>query len=303
MIPRLLWLLLVLPGPALATPQIHWQAPELPVSYDFDSKSLQQQWPALHHTDQEPWPDRDSVSLWLDDPDSTAADELITGLREAWRHFHAGRLEQAWRLGRELGPPGAYVASRALAVHTLHLEDPEKRRVLWKHNLDTLRALDERGELRTLNMNMALVYVAARYAQDIGIFRALRLGSAGEVRERLENVLAESPDHPEAHLGLGGFHAELIGRLGPAMARLSYGARRNLAHEHYQRALELAPESILIHVEYAQGLLTLDGDGAAEQATALLEAALELTPVNAAEYLEQKRAREMLAGLSPASSD
>jgi len=303
MISRLLWLLILLPGPVLAAPQIHWQAPELPVGYDFDDGSLQQQWSELHHTDQEPWPARDSVAIWLDGPDDPRADDLVAGLREAWRHFHAGRLEQAWRLGRDLGAPGAYVASRALAVHTLHLEAPERRQALWKHNLDTLRALDERGELRTLNMNMALVYVAARYAQDIGIFRALRLGSAGEVRERLEAVLEQSPDHPEAHLGLGGFHAELIGRLGPAMARISYGARRDQAHSRFQRALELAPDSILIHVEYAQGLLTLDGDGATEEAVALLEAALELTPVNAAEYLEQKRAREMLAGLSPASSD
>lgn len=298
MTPRVLWLLLLLPCPLLATPPIDWQTPDLPASHDFSGEALKQQWPALHHSDQAPWPDHDSVALWLGQNGYPEADYLVQALREAWRDYHAGRFESAWRRGTELGPPGAYVASRALGVHTMHLADSDQQRELWKYNLDTLRELDRDNQLLTPNMNLALVYVAARYAQNIGIFQAMRQRSPNVLRERLEAVLEAVPDHPEAHLGLGGFHAELIGRLGATLARLGYGARAESARHHYQRALELAPESILIHVEYAHGVLMMDRDGARNKAAALLETALELTPVDAAGHLEQQRAREMLDSLN-----
>lgn len=290
--------LLLISQVSLAEPTIEWVAIDFPEDYLYADERLAQHWDRLHHSDREPWPDRESVALWLGENGYPEAEYLVQALREAWRDYHAGRFESAWQRGRELGLPGAYVASRALGVHTMHLADSDKHRELWKYNLDLLRELDRKDQLRTPNMNLALVYVAARYAQNIGIFQAMRQRSPNVLRQRLEAILEDAPDHPEAHLGLGGFHAELIGRLGATLARLGYDARAKSARQHYQRALELAPQSILIHVEYAHGVLMMDRDGARREAIALLENALELTPLDAAGHLEQQRAREMLDRLN-----
>lgn len=281
---------------------IDWQASPVPAeNYLYPGERLGHVWHHLHRTDGEPFPSPAYLRDWIErepvvrdsltDFDGDAR-TLAQQLQQAWRHYHAGEFAEAWRLGSTLGLPGAYVASRALAVHSQHLADDAARKAELEHNLATLQALDEHELLVTANLEMALIYVAGRLAQELGLMQALRRGSPRELRRRLEAVLADNPAHVEAHLGMGAFHAELVYRAGRPAAALMYGARADRARDYYSRALELAPESVLVHVEYAHALQLLGAD--TRQRRELLSAAVELTPHDAATHLEQQRAERML---------
>ena len=284
---------------------IHWQSTPVPSErYLYAGERLAHQWHHLHRTDSEPFPSPAYLRDWLErepavreslpdfDGDTRT---LARQLQQAWRYYHAGEFAAAWQLGRTLGVAGAYVTSRALAVHSQHLRQGTARKAELEHNLATLQALDERGMLVTANLEMALIYVAGRVAQELSLMQALRRGNPRELRRRLQAVLDDNPGHVEAHLGMGAFHAELVYRAGKPVAALMYGARADQARDYYSRALELAPESVLVHVEYAHALQLLGADN--QEQRALLSAAVELTPHDAATHLEQQRAERMLREL------
>ena len=111
----------------------------------------------------------------------------------------------------------------------------------------------------------------------------------------LERVIALQPRHADAHLALAAFHAEVIDKVGPLVARMTYGVRADTAIDLFERGLQLHPESASALMEYARGLLMLHGEGRMAEATRLYEKAASLKPADARERLDVELAR---AGLS-----
>ncbi len=104
----------------------------------------------------------------------------------------------------------------------------------------------------------------------------------------LEAVLAIDPDFAEAHMAFGGWNADIAsaGRV----ARWMYGGNRELAVVHYERALELAPDSKVVLLEYGRRLSELDREGGRERARELLSKAAELPALDAYEEFVQIQA-------------
>lgn len=267
--------------------------------FRFPGEQLADRWPALHHGDREPLPSAARLTAaakkhtgyarWLTEAGGAAktADRLL----DAWRHFHAGDFGKAIDLGAELGPHGATVANKACGVYTTYLERDERRaRAL-------LEAATARGEeaVRLLpdyaNGHYMLAFVLGRYSQRISIVEALAQGHATRVRACLDRALELEPKHADAHIALGLFHAEVISKVGALVGRLTYGVSADAAIEHFTRALKLAPQSAIAHVEYAQGLQLLDARRHAGRAAELLAAAARLEPGDAMEKLDVERAK------------
>jgi len=258
-----------------------------------ERETLHKCWARAHLTDHEPWPDESLIKrlashnapfdAWLSSQESVAA--LAEGLQEAWRKFHAGEFAKAIAAADELGPLGSVVANKATAVDTLYS----------KHNqaqiLKVLEAAIARGEeaIQMLdahaNAHYTLALVLGRYSQRISIMTALTEGLGGRIRRHLERVLELEPRHAEAHLALALYHAEIVGKLGSLAAGLAYGASRDAAAEHLQRAVKLAPHSPIVLMEDAYGLLLLDKDGNREQARSRYQQAAECEPLDAMERL------------------
>jgi tetratricopeptide (TPR) repeat protein len=215
----------------------------------------------------------------------------VTALEDAWRAFHAGDFTAAIKSATQLGALGAAVANKAAAIHTLYLEKNERKR------LDILRAAIERGESAAeqlpeyANAHYTLALVLGRYSQRISILEALAAGYGGKIRHHLEQALALEPRHAEAHIALGLYHAELVKTLGGFAARLTYGASEDAAIEHFQRALRLAPDSAIAHVEYAHGLLLLDATGNRDEVEELCAQAASRKPLDMMEQLDIDRAK------------
>jgi tetratricopeptide (TPR) repeat protein len=256
-------------------------------------------WEQLHRGDREPWPDEGVIARfarsspafasWLEAAEGPAT--LALALQSAWQEFHAGKFAAAIERGSLLGPLGASAANKAAAVHTLYAKSFGARQ------LAMLEAAIERGEAAVellpeyANAHYLLALVLGRYSQRISIVRALTQGFAGRVRTHLERTLELEPQHAEACVAFGLYHAEIVARLGALAARLTYGASGEAALDCFKRALKLAPASPIVHMEYANGLLLLDAGRHREQARTLYEQAAAFAPGDAMERLDVQRAK------------
>ena len=157
------------------------------------------------------------------------------------------------------------------------------------------RADEARGILpNDANSHYLFANALGRYSQGISVLEALAQGLGGKVKDALERTLALQPKHAEAHAALGTYHAEVVSKVGGMLARLTYGASKEQALEHYDRALALHPESAIARIEYANGLLLLFGNGRLDDATRLYVEASQLTPCDAMEKLDIEFAKSRL---------
>ncbi len=203
-----------------------------------------------------------------------ASDASAQSIDEARAAFADGRFLEAAELGEALGTSDGYaLAARSLAVYA-HYEASEEE---WDEIIDrAMKMGDEAVSADSTNPEAYYqsVHAVGRYAKRAGTITALRKGLGGKVRDLLEATLALDPDHIGAHMGFGGWHADIAAS--GFIARRMYGARKEEAVVYYERALELAPESKVVIYEYATRLPELDKEGGRERALAMLEKAIAL---------------------------
>ena len=79
------------------------------------------------------------------------------------------------------------------------------------------------------------------------------------------------------------------------LAKLTYGAKKDVGLKLFQDGLKLNPGSPIAMVEYANGLVMLEGDRKMKEATRLYEQAAACKPMDAAERLDVELAKAQLA--------
>jgi cytochrome c-type biogenesis protein CcmH/NrfG len=75
---------------------------------------------------------------------------------------------------------------------------------------------------------------------------------------------------------------------------LTYGAKKDTALKLYDSALKLAPDSAIARIEYANGLVLLEGKKALARAEKLYAEAAAREPIDAMERLDVELARAEL---------
>jgi tetratricopeptide (TPR) repeat protein len=75
---------------------------------------------------------------------------------------------------------------------------------------------------------------------------------------------------------------------------LTYGAKKDSAVEHYEKALKLNPDSAIARIEYANGLVMLFGEAKMKQAEKLYHEAAACKPADAMERLDVEAAKAEL---------
>jgi tetratricopeptide (TPR) repeat protein len=244
-------------------------------AFTYTGDALKKHWGRLHRGDCEPFPK---------DP----------GVQEAWRQYHRGAFEQAVALGLAAGGAGLTVANKAQSIYANSLEKkPAARMALLEEAMKRAEA-QAAAEPRNPNAHYQYAYAAGRYSQGISIAKALAQGFGGRIRAALEATLKLAPKHAEAHTAMGAYHAEIINKVGALVGGLTYGAKKEAGEEHFRKALKLAPDSPIAHVEFANGLVMLHGKKALEEASALYAKAASLVPCDAMEKLDVEAARAEL---------
>lgn len=235
--------------------------------YAFDAASVKKNWTRLHLGDAEPLP----------------ADPAVL---QAWALFHSGEFQKAQDAGLKAGGGGVTVANKAACVYATYLEKKEKTR------LDLFMEAAQRAQAQAAedpkNANAWYLqgYALGRYSQGISVAKALAQGLGGRVKESLEKAIQLQPRHADAHIALAAFHAEVIDKVGTLIGGMTYGAKKDTGLKLFKEALKISPGSAIAMIEYANGLVMLEGDGKMAEATRLYEQAASSKPVDAAERLD-----------------
>ena len=138
-----------------------------------------------------------------------------------------------------------------------------------------------------------MAYGLGRYSQGISIAKALAQGLGAKVKNALETTIRLAPKHADAHIALGAFHAEIIDKVGSLLG-LTQGASKDAGLAHYKTALKLNPTSAIAMIEYANGLVMLEGEKRMKEATKLYEDAAACEPLDAMERLDVEMAKAEL---------
>ncbi len=281
-----------------------WRAFPYPdEAFDYTGAALKKHWDRLHRGDQEPYPGAqyltrlgkgnralvDSIPRF--DGDYAALSERVL---ETWRLYHRGEFAAAAESGLSLGVPGYAAANKATAMYAHYLEQSKPAKLKLFQEIAT-RADEARGILPD-DVNSHYLYANAlgRYSQGISVVEALSQGLGGKVKAALERTLALQPEHAEAHAAMGTYHAEVVSKVGGMLAGLTYGASKDQALEHFERALKLHPQSAIVRIEFANGLLLLFGNRRIDDATRLYVEASKLEPSDAMEKLDVEFAKSRL---------
>jgi tetratricopeptide (TPR) repeat protein len=143
------------------------------------------------------------------------------------------------------------------------------------------------------NAHYWLAYALGRYGQGISVAKALAQGLGSQVKNALETTIKLQPKHADAHIALGAFHAEVIDKVGKLLGR-TQGADAATGLKMFQQALKLNPGSAIGMVEYANGLVMLEGDKRMKEAEKLYAEAAACTAADAMERLDIEMAKAEL---------
>ena len=235
-------------------------------AFDLDEAAVRRLWARLHASDAEPLP-QDPAAL------------------DAWRLFHRGEFQQAADTGLKAGSAGTVAGIKAMCIQATYLEKKEKVQLeLFLDAAHRAQAIALR-EPTYASAWYLHGYALGRYSQGISVARALAQGLGSTVKESLERAIKLQPHHAEAHTALGAFHAEVIDKVGALIGGMTYGAKRETGLKLFQEGLRLNPNSVIGLIEYANGLVMLEGESRQAEATALYEQAAAMTPMDAAERL------------------
>lgn len=243
--------------------------------YAFDTTSVKKHWARLHTGDAEPLP-KEALVL------------------EAWALFHSGDFQKATETGLKAGGAGITVANKATCIYANYLEKKEKTK------LELFMEVAERAEKQAAtqpenaNAYYWQAYALGRYSQGISVAKALAQGLGSKVKQSLETAIQLQPRHADAHVALAAFHAEVIDKVGTLIGGMTYGAKKDVGLKLFQEALKLNPHSAIAMIEYANGLMMLDGDKKMKDATKLYEQAASSEPADAMERLDVEMAKAEL---------
>ena len=253
-----------------------WKAfPHPAKAFAYAGDALKKSWDKLHRGDCEPWPKE-------------------PGAQEAWRLFHQGKFAEAVAAGLDAGPSGINAANKAQAIYANGVEPKEASKVaLFEEVMRRAEAL-ARSQPKNANAHYLYAYAAGRYSQRISVAKALAQGYGGKIRAALEAALKLEPRHADAHIAMGAYHAEIIDKVGALVGGLTYGAKREAGEEHFRKALKLAPDSPIAHIEMANGMVLMHGKKSLDEAGRLYARAAEMEPRDAMEKLDVEAARAEL---------
>jgi len=242
--------------------------------YTHDAAALKKHWARLHAGDAEPLPKDDKVLA-------------------AWALFHAGDFQKAFDAGLKAGGGGITVANKAQSIYANYLEKSEKTKLAMFLEVAERAEAQQAAEPKNANAFYWQAYAIGRYGQGISVAKALAQGLGSKVKNALETTIKLAPKHADAHIALGSFHAEVIDKVGKLLGR-TQGADTATGLAMYKQALKLNPTSAIGMIEYANGLVMLEGDKRMKEAEKLYADAAACTAMDAMERLDVEMAKAEL---------
>lgn len=271
-------------------------------AYGFDRDKVVSGWGRLHAFDGEPLPTAERLQAWCQSSPAVAASYAgfegdhaawASALIDAWVMFHNGDFATAFERGRTLGFPGYGLAHIAACAYTDAVTLPKDRLAVFFRECAARSGEAAAAMPRHPNAVFYQGLHLGRYSETVSLVKAAAENVAGKFVKSLEETLALDSRHVLAHLGYGSYHASVVSAVGSMVAKLTWGATRDKAIEHFEKAQTLAPFLPATHLEYGKGLMLLKD----RKARQWFASGAELTPADAMEALDVRLCRTLLAGL------
>ena len=243
--------------------------------YAFDANSVKKNWARLHAGDVEPLP-------------------KDTSILEAWALYHAGEFQKATELGLKLGGAGITVANKATCIYANYLEAKESAKLALFLEVAERAEKQLKDDPNYANAYYWQAYALGRYSQGISVAKALAQGLGSKVKEALEKTIKLQPNHADAHIALGAFHAEVIDKVGSLIGSMTYGVKKDTSFKLFQEALKLNFTSAIAMIEQANSMVMLEGEKRMKEATKLYQAAAACNAFDAMERLDVEMAKAEL---------
>lgn len=275
-----------------------WEPIKIDGRYDYDTQALEENWNRLHSCQSEPFPSADFLRAQVENnprvkqsmPDFNGDyQQLSEQVLSAWRKFHRGDFKEAFADGRKLGYPGYLVAHMASCVYAENsgADKEMQKQIFWdsaQQSLDAAKAMPD-------HINSMFFYGLhlGRYSESISLLKAASENIAPKFVQALTEALAKAPNHLLAHVGMGAFHASVVGTAGALVAKLTFGASKEKAYHHFEAAMKYAPHLPVTYIEYGRGLLLLEGKKGQAKAQSFFEKAATLPVMDAMEELDVKQ--------------
>ena len=191
------------------------------------------------------------------------------------------------------GGAGITVANKAQSIYANYLEKSEKTKLAMFQEVAQRAEAQLAEDPKNPNAHYWMAYALGRYSQGISVAKALAQGLGSKVKSALETTIKLQPKHADAHIALGTFHAEVIDKVGKLLGR-TQGADSATGLKMFQQALKLNPGSAIAMIEYANGLVMLEGDKRMKEAEKLYAQAAESDAADAMERLDVEMAKAEL---------
>ncbi len=214
-------------------------------------------------------------------------------INDAWRLYRTGDFSETEAHASAIATADSFaLAARAANVRALYLVPPMERAATLKR---AQKYAESALALNPAHVDGALQLVIAlgHQARSMGLAEAHFDGIAEASKSQLDRIATGARANPYYHAVLGAWHGELVVRAGPTAALLFYGARWEHAAGHFETALALAPDSVIIGCEFAKMLLRHGRQ--LDRAFDLLSQVANASPADAAEALVIEEAAMLLA--------
>lgn len=260
---------------------------QLPDDYKFNytAQQLTELWSELHAGDCYAFP-----LTFSDEYD----DNILNSQVDAWLDYHNGNFMESAQKAVDLDEHGAVILAKSVAAYCDYLcEDEDHALSLLKETMEFCeKAAEELPDCANTQFVSALIM--GRYSQRISITKALSQGLGGKVKNHLQKTLELEPGHAEAHTAMGLYHSEIIDKVGSMIGGLTYGAKKHIAIEHFEKSMELTPDVPITSIEYANGILLLEGSKGNQKAMKLYKHAASQEAADAIQACDISFANDQL---------
>ena len=228
---------------------------------------------------------------------SLSSQSFADDLEEARRALKNGNYNQAFTQGQAYGEiAGLLVAAEALNTQLLLGQSQRPKNDAKQAMAIARQILKVDPQNEKAKMAYALAY--GFYGRSVSSLTAWRKKLPQKIHAAIDEAAAANLNSANSEALLAAWHLNIYFKAGEKMAKEQYGASLDVGKALFEKALDKAPQDILISANYAFTLYVGDPERNAIEAQKVIKSALKTIPKNDAERQVKALMGDVLANFN-----
>ena len=218
-------------------------------------------------------------------------------IEDARKAYIEGQFTEAAQMAKAVGTSEGYtLASKSLTIYGRFIAEKDEKRLLFEQAMELANKAIQANP-NNAEAYLVLVHAMGRHSHHVSKVMAIKENYAKKSLEGIENAIRINPDIASAYVSLGRWHVGIIARVGSFVARVAFGAKKKVAIESFERAVELNLEDKIDYFETAVGYEALNYKKYKDKVHELLERAIEMPAKDAYDRIIHEEAVKFLNSL------